>query len=124
MSFNVLVIPEDFRKDQYILGPVLQELVKTFRPRGRVRVCRDPLLRGAGEALKWNRIEEIIERYRMFDCFILAVDRDGIESRRQRLSKLQHPDSKEAYFDPYVRSRALDAAPFGGRLELGAQAPG
>jgi len=34
----------------------------------------------------------------------------------------QHPDSKEAYFEPYARTRGLDVAPFGGRKKLGEEA--
>ena len=42
---TVLVIPKDFRNDQYLLKPLFKQLFKTLgKPRARVEVCRDPLL--------------------------------------------------------------------------------
>ncbi len=59
---NVLVIPEDFRKDQYMLKPILTAMLRTLERPVRLEVCQDPLLGGIGEALKWERIQEIIEQ--------------------------------------------------------------
>ena len=91
MSVRVLVIPEDFRKDQYILKPIFDRLLRDLgRPSAKVAVCQDPLLGGIGEALKRDRMEEIVERYRgMVDLFVLCVDRDGHEDRRARLDRLE-----------------------------------
>ena len=91
MSVRVLVIPEDFRKDQYVLKPIFGRLLRDLgRPSAKVRVCQDPRLGGVGEALKRDRIEEIVERYRgMVDLFVLCVDRDGNEDRRARLDGLE-----------------------------------
>ena len=87
---RVLVIPEDFRKDQYILKPVLSRLFRTLgSPNARVTVCQDPLLGGVGEALKTERLSEVVERYPMVDMMILCVDRDGIEGRRLRLDAIE-----------------------------------
>ena len=88
---NILVIPEDFRKDQYILKPLVSRLFRHFgAPNPRVEVCRDPLLGGIGEALKTARIAEIVSDQRgMTDIFILCVDRDGSTGRRQRLDELE-----------------------------------
>lgn len=88
---NVLIIPEDFRNDQFIVGPLIQRmLAEVGKPRATVRVCRDPLLGGVGEALKWERISEIIDRYRgTIQLFLLVVDRDGIAGRRRSLDALE-----------------------------------
>jgi len=88
---NVLVIPEDFRKDQYLLQPLFQRLFKAIGKRSaRVKICNDPLLGGVQEALKSERIAEIIEQYEaMMDIFILCVDRDGEPGRRQRLDQIE-----------------------------------
>ncbi len=88
---NVLVIPEDFRKDQYLLKPLFQRLFGSLgRRRVRVRVCQDPLLGGVGEALKIGRIREVVEQHRgMTDLFILCVDRDGETGRRTRLTEIE-----------------------------------
>ena len=86
---NVLIIPEDFRKDQYILKPLFARLVRA-RPSVHILICRDPLLGGIGEALKSERMSEILEKYRgRVDIFILCVDRDGEVGRRQRLDQLE-----------------------------------
>lgn len=53
---NVLVIPEDSRKDKYILKPLFKSLFRAIgRPTARVRVCEDPVLGGVHEALKSSR---------------------------------------------------------------------
>ena len=88
---RILVIPEDFRNDQYILKPLFERLFETLgRPRAHIKVCQDPLLGGVGEALKPERIREVIEQHEgMTDIFILCVDRDGIQGRRTRLNQLE-----------------------------------
>ena len=88
---NVLVIPEDFRNDQYILKPLFERLLRSAgKPYARVRVCQDPLLGGVGEALKTDRLKDIVEQYDgMTDVFVLCVDRDGEEGRRTRLDAIE-----------------------------------
>ena len=88
---NVLVIPEDFRKDQYILKPLFTRLFESFgKGRAKVRVCQDPLLGGVAEAMNLERIAEIVARYEgMTQIFVLCVDRDGNEGRRRRLDDFE-----------------------------------
>ena len=87
---NVLIIPEDFRNDQYILRPLFQRLFRSLNRTATVTVCTDPLLGGVSEALKSERLAEIIEQYDgMTDLFILCVDRDGDTSRRTRLDQIE-----------------------------------
>lgn len=88
---NVLIIPEDFRKDQYLLKPLFIRLFSEIgKGRIRLEVCQDPLLGGVNEALKSERLKEIVERYDgMTDLYILCVDRDGVESRRRRLNQIE-----------------------------------
>ena len=88
---NVLVIPEDFRKDQYILKPIIEAmLTEVGKPRSKVVVCKDPRLGGISQALNKERIEEIINRYKgMVDLFLLCVDRDGVNGRQTRLRELE-----------------------------------
>ena len=88
---NVLIIPEDFRNDQYILKPLFSRLFQSVgKPRVRVDVCRDPLLGGVGEALKSERIAEVVRKHGgMTDIFILCIDRDGDTNRRQSLNRLE-----------------------------------
>ncbi len=86
---NVLIIPEDFRNDQYILKPLFDRIVRA-RPSVHILICRDPLLGGVREALKSDRIVEVMDRYEgMIDVFILCVDRDGEVGRRQRLDDIE-----------------------------------
>ncbi len=88
---NVLVIPEDFRKDQHILKPIVGAMLTAIgKPRANVRVCQDPLLGGVSEALRWERIQEVLNRYRgMVEVFLLIVDRDGLAGRRIALNALE-----------------------------------
>jgi hypothetical protein len=103
LSFNVLVIPEDFRQDEHILKPVVEAMLRACGRAAKVRVCRDPLLGGVREALKLARLREILDRYRMVHCFLLIVDRDGREERRARLDQLERQvvelfDNRSAIF--------------------------
>ncbi len=92
---NVLVIPEDFRKDQYMLKPIVSAMLAEIGRPAKVRVCQDPLLAGIGQALKWERIREIIERYKaMVKLFLLCVDRDGVEKRKRVLDHLENQARK------------------------------
>lgn len=88
---KVLVIPENFHNDQYILKPLFERLFRSIgRPNANIQICRDPLLGGVVEALKSERISEIVEQYQgMIDIYILCVDRDGKEGRRQRLDEIE-----------------------------------
>jgi len=87
---NVLVIPEDFRKDQYMLKPIIEAMLKKIgKGTAIVRVCQNPNLGGIGQALKWEKIQEIIERYPMVDLFLLCVDRDGYPGRRKSLDNIE-----------------------------------
>lgn len=88
---TVLVVPEDFRKDQFVLKPLLSKLLASLgKPRATVRVCQDPRLGGVGEALKPERVAEIVERYgSAAQVILLRIDRDGDTGRRQRLDRLE-----------------------------------
>ena len=87
---NVLIIPEDFSNDQYILKPLFSRLFRTLgKTSVHLRVCHDPRLRGVGEALKLERMREIVQRYGKIDIFILCIDRDGDTNRSQRLNRLE-----------------------------------
>lgn len=87
---RVLIIPEDFIKDQYMLKPIVSSLMEHLgRPRARVEVCQDPRLGGISEATKWENIEKILKKYPMVDLFLLLVDRDGNAGRRLTLDQLE-----------------------------------
>ena len=67
-----------------------ERLFRSLKRPATVTVCTDPLLGGVGEALKSERLNEIVEQYDgMTDLFILCVDRDGATSRRQRLNQIE-----------------------------------
>ena len=83
-------MPEDFRKDQYILKPLFERLFRELgRGAARIRVCQNPLLGGIDQALKSERLAEIMDLYRMVDVFVLCVDRDGERGRRRRLDAIE-----------------------------------
>jgi hypothetical protein len=87
---NVLIIPEDFRKDQYMLKPIIEAMFNSLEKRARVRVCQNPLLGGIDQALNWDRIVSIIDQYKYrTDLFLLCVDRDGVQTRKQALDNIE-----------------------------------
>lgn len=87
---NVLVIPENFRKDQYILKPIITRMMTSIgKPRAKVRICTDPPLSGVSQALKWDTIKEIIQRYGTVNLFLLCIDRDGDTNRQAALDSIE-----------------------------------
>lgn len=98
---RLLIIPEDFRNDQYILLPLFQRLLSDLnKPRAKIEICKDPLLGGYVEALKTARLEEIVERYQgMVDVFVLCVDRDANANRKNRLDEIErHFEGRVVFF--------------------------
>ena len=76
---SIHIIPEDFWNDQYILKRLFEgAFAKIGRQRTEVRICLGTFLGGMGEALKSERIGNVVERNGgMADVFILCVNRDG-----------------------------------------------
>ena len=94
----IIVIPEDFRKDQYILKPLFEQLLHSIRRKNtRVEVCQEPRLGGIHNAMKRERIEEIVKRFdwRRDVVFVLCVDRDGDQARRQRLDQIEEEFNRD-----------------------------
>src|SRR3989442_1646608 len=88
---KVLIIPEDFVKDQYVLKPILTRMLQAIDgPPARVTVCQNPRLRGIAQALDGRRIAEILALYPMVDLFLLCVDRDGEVDRKAKLEALEN----------------------------------
>ena len=88
---KALVIPEDFRKDQYILKPLFTRLFRHIGVRPvEIEVCQNPLLGGVNNALNSGTLATIVEKRRaMYDLLIICVDRDGVVGRRQRLDDME-----------------------------------
>jgi hypothetical protein len=87
---NILVIPEDFRKDQFILHPIISAMLTKLEKPAIVEVLKDPLIGGIGEALKVELLEEIVRDNRWkVDLFLLCVDRDADAGRRIALDRLE-----------------------------------
>jgi hypothetical protein len=85
-----LVIPEDFTKDEHILKPLAERILQDLgKPNANVLVCRDPNFGGVDQALKIKRLRKVIGRYRMFDLFILLVDRDGDKGRETAVGQIE-----------------------------------
>jgi hypothetical protein len=93
---NVLVIAEDTRKDRYMLEPIIDAMMRAVgKEQARVRMCLRPILGGVSQALRWERIEEILTAYRgMVQVFLLCVDRDGEEGRHVALERIEERASE------------------------------
>ncbi|MGB2611784.1 MAG: hypothetical protein WBC80_22660 [Isosphaeraceae bacterium] len=89
---KVLILAEDFVKDEFLLQPIIQAMMKSVgKPKAKVKVCRDPRFHGTSEALKWEYIEQALSRHRgMVDLFLLCVDRDGNAHRQVVLGNLEN----------------------------------
>ncbi|MFP4437745.1 MAG: hypothetical protein ACLFVO_10885 [Chloroflexaceae bacterium] len=88
---KVLIIPEDVKKDQYILKPIITAMMEELgKPYAKVDVCQDPRLRGISQATRWEYIQGIVERYGgMYDLLLLCVDRDSEVDRRDQLNNIE-----------------------------------
>jgi len=87
---NVMIIPEDFRKDQHILQPIVMAMLASLgKVRAKVDVCRDPLLGGISQAMNAAELAQIIAARPMIDLFLLCVDRDNEVARRARIDQLE-----------------------------------
>lgn len=88
---NVLIIPEDFRYDQFVLKPIVTAMLKALgRPNTIIEVCQNPPLRGISTALKWSSQLAIINQYKYkVDLFLLCVDKDNDREREKKLRNLE-----------------------------------
>lgn len=91
MSLKVLVIPENGTKDQYVLKPIVKELLSQCgKPKAKVDVSTHQRLNGIDSALNKAVLGEIFEQHAgMVSLFLLCVDRDGETTRRARLDALE-----------------------------------
>jgi hypothetical protein len=91
MSFNVLIIAEDFTKDEFILKPLVERLLaEKGKPNANVQVCRNPNPGGVSTCLDsvWL-LENVVPLYPMVDLFLLFVDRDGDALRSGRIASVE-----------------------------------
>ena len=88
---RVMIIPEDFLKDQHILKPLFSRLVRQIgAPSVEVQMCYQPRFRGVDQTLELRELERVVRRFGgMVDIFVLCVDRDGRAGRRQRLNQIE-----------------------------------
>ena len=82
---KVLVIPEDPTHDQHILKPVVKRIFKDLNTPARIEVLQDPHLGSVSQALDKDIIASILDQWRMFDLFLLMVDRDCESGRDTQL---------------------------------------
>src|SRR5258707_1812392 len=93
---NVLVVPEAYPNDQFILQPIIKAMMASVGKRhANVKILRDTSVEGVSTALHWNTIKAIIQRYvGEVNLFLLFVDRDGEMSRRVKLDNIEQKDEK------------------------------
>ncbi|MBN2007578.1 MAG: hypothetical protein JXA21_29805 [Anaerolineae bacterium] len=87
MSTKVLIILEDYRNDQYMIRPLIQAMFEALgKSNARIEVCKNPMLTGVSQALDRERLAEVFDEHPMVDLFLLCVDRDCEERRRDALN--------------------------------------
>jgi hypothetical protein len=86
---NVIVIPEDETNDRFILKPLFDAMFRKLgKPNTRVEISHpDPT--GWEGVKQWKQIRGILDDFPQAHLFVLCVDRDGHEERRQILDSLQ-----------------------------------
>ena len=90
MSFNVLVITEDYVQDEHVVGPLVEKMFQHLGKKARVLVCRNPRFRGVKECTNFELVKEkVIKAYPMVNLFLLLIDRDAEPNRRQSLTDLE-----------------------------------
>ncbi len=87
---NVFVIVEDHTNDRHIALPLIEQMLKGLgKPRAKVKICQDASLRGVKNATNWSLIKRVLDLRRDVDIFLLLIDRDSDENRRQSLNFLE-----------------------------------
>lgn len=92
---KVLIIPEDQSVDRHVIVPVVQRVFADLGRRAQIEVLPEPRLRGASHALSADLVREIVESRRMFDLFLLVVDRDCNREQHEEKAAArvaEHPD--------------------------------
>jgi len=85
-----MVFSEDPRLDRYILEPVIKAaLTHGGKPRAKVIICSDDRQRGVDTIVNHHTVLELIDENRLFDVFILCVDRDCHPTRQAKLTALE-----------------------------------
>jgi hypothetical protein len=89
MSYNVLVVTEDFTKDAAVVVPVVEKvLMEVGKPRALVRACTEPNFGGISEAMRFERLrDEVIGEYPSVHLFVLLFDRDGQDGQQGRKNR-------------------------------------
>ena len=92
---NVLIVTDDFRKDQYIAKPIVEAMLAAAgKPHAHVMVQQE-LRGGVSEVIDWHNIERVLDSNQgMVDLFLLLVDRDGVPTRRAALNALEEKAAK------------------------------
>jgi hypothetical protein len=87
---NVLVLAEG-PHDKHVLLPIVREMMKAVGKQwANVDWGQEAPFQGTGRALRWNWVEAALQDYGgMVDLFLLCVDRDGNEHRREVLDRLE-----------------------------------
>lgn len=87
---KVLIIPEDPRFDQYMLKPLVEAaLAYAGKPRAKVQMFLGSQTWGYAAVSNAGNLKEIINDYKIYDAFILCVDRDCDMGRRTALTNLE-----------------------------------
>lgn len=80
---DIILIPEDPKRDQYVLKPVFQQMYDWLGVNGYT-VEMAPWKPGSvSAATDWNQLEAFIDKMKFeTDFFLLCIDRDAKEARR------------------------------------------
>ena len=109
MSLNVLVLTEDFRKDQHVLRPIIRALFTHLgKSNASIRFCMDAsCMQGVNAVMKWENIHRILNQHKnTFQMFVLLVDRDGDDNRCQAFQTLRQKARDEMGVRAFIPEHA------------------
>lgn len=105
---NVRVIPENPKYDRHVLQPIMERMITSWLDfNASVDVEDQVPLGGISQATRPERLQDVVDRYEMFDLFILCIDQDDRtdESAADQIAELE--DAMREHLDE--RGRLDDA---------------
>lgn len=90
---NVLVIPENPKYDRHLLLPIMERMITSWLDfNAWIDIENQVPLGGISQATRPERLQDVVDRYEMFDLFILCIDQDDRtdESAEDQIVELEN----------------------------------
>lgn len=107
MSYTTFVVCEDHTLDQYVVTPIIKQLLASVgKPRAKVKVVTNPRLTGIADVLE--QFAELVERYApLGDAVLFSVDLDGEDGSEGNRNRMLQFSSRLGDLDEVLRSKVF-----------------